>query len=107
MEAQSLLDEIQGHPRYSDFRQWLAENLRFFQRLIELARQTKASGHQKYGFRALWEVARWEEDVHGTQVRSNDGYRLNNNLVPLICRAVILAAPDLDGFFALRGLSNE
>ena len=98
--VQAHTDYINNHEYYQKFDTFLHNNWDLFVALVERARELKARGFKKYGFRALWEVARW--DVSLVNGPGGTEYRLDSNLCPLLARAVVIYAPDLMGFFSYR-----
>lgn len=97
-----LWRDISSHERFSEDQEWIGDNGAIVTELVHRARETKTAGFDSYSIRALWEVARYELTVTR---RSGDKFALNNNLVPLVARTVLLLAPDLGpSFFEFRSI---
>jgi hypothetical protein len=87
------------------FREFHARNPAVYDALVAHARQLRQRGYQRCGLRMLWEVLRWESmlAVHGR----DDGYRLNDHLIPHYARLIMDQELDLAGMFETRGLRAD
>lgn len=100
--SDTWIKDIREHKQFHRFFRWLTENFDTFDVLIRMARDAKAAGEETYSFRAIWEVARYDQRVRLGH-KDDEGFALNNSLVPLVARAVLIAAPDLgESFFEFR-----
>lgn len=69
--------------------------------LVDLARQLKRRGHERYSIKGLFEVLRHRRALE-TQDRFSE-FKLNNNYTAYYARMIMSQYPDLRGFFATRG----
>ncbi len=69
--------------------------------LVRFAREAHAAGARGVGIGALWERLRWHVAV---EVRSGDGYRLNNDYRSRYARLIAGEHPELAGLFETRKL---
>ena len=74
-----------------------------YDRLVSLARRTKAAGIRHYGIKALYEVARWQTHLGS----KSDEFRLNNNYTAHYARLIMMNCADLVGFFHVRHRQPE
>jgi hypothetical protein len=88
-----------GSELYRAFLTFYRANPTVYTELVALARQAKAAGHERYSIAALFELVRWHRTV---EVRSSDGFKLNNNHRAFYAREIMEREPDLAGFFATR-----
>ena len=72
--------------------------------LVKLARQAKARGRDKIGIGQLFEVLRWEWAMGGLP-DTHEYHKLNNNYRSRYARLIMEREPDLEGIFAVRGLT--
>lgn len=84
------------------FARFNADNPLILSELIELARDAKRRGFARYSVKALWEVLRF-----GCDPLTAERYRLSNDFTSRYARRVMRDAPDLEGFFELRAISQE
>lgn len=80
------------------FEAWHKQHPEVYARLVSLAREAKRMGMDRYGIKALWEVARWSLFVD----KGGEEYALNNNHTALMARLIMRQESDLDGFFETR-----
>lgn len=94
-----LYREMQAHPYWPEYQDWLGDNSHVVREIIVWAREAKAAGRDKYSLRILLERARWELEI----VRGEEPFAINNNAHPLLARTILILAPDLGpDFFELR-----
>jgi hypothetical protein len=93
-QTQSRLDR--------EFYDFHAKNPAVYRKLVELARQAKASGRTRVGIGMLYEVVRW----HVFLITTDDEYKLNNNHRSRYARLIMEQEPDLAGIFELRELHS-
>jgi len=68
-----------------------------YREIVQLARQAKRSGRERWGIKGAFEVLRWSRlQTTGEQ------FRLNNNFTCEYARLVMDQEPDLTGFFEVR-----
>ena len=78
------------------------ENPLVYNKLVELARQARASHKRKIGIGMLFEVLRWN---HMIQTRG-DHFKLNNNFRSRYVRLISEKHPELADLFETRKLSS-
>jgi aminoglycoside phosphotransferase (APT) family kinase protein len=77
-----------------------AANPQVYARLRDMALAMRRRGVARWGFRAAWEILRWQG-----MLSSTDGkYRLPNNLAPHYTHLLMEREPELAGFFETRQL---
>lgn len=81
------------------FREFHRENPHVYVRLVAMAREWRAAGHEKCSMDMLFHLLRWK---HGIETRSSDGLLLNDHYVSRFSRIIMANEPDLDGMFATR-----
>ena len=75
-----------------------------YEALLELCRDWKRKGPERWSIDGAFEVLRWQ--WHDPRVRDgHEEYRLNNNYRSRYARLIMAQAPDLDGLFELRALT--
>lgn len=79
-------------------------NPHVYRRLVSMAREWKAAGHQRCSINMLFEVLRWQL---GIKTDSPDGIALNNNHRSRYSRLISANEPDLADMFELRALASE
>ena len=66
--------------------------------LARLAKELQSYGHQRYSMDGLFHILRWE-----TRTSTGDcGLKVNNSYTAFAARDIMLAYPELAGFFELR-----
>jgi hypothetical protein len=75
-----------------------------YRKLVGLAREWKAAGHDRCSMNMLFEVLRWDD---GVRTKSADGLKLNNDFRSRYARVIAANEPDLREFFETRSLSSE
>lgn len=98
MASPSLFDETPPRALREHFESFHRENPHVYGRLVEMAREAKRRGIEKWGMKRLFEVIRWE---HAIRTRG-ECVKLNNNYTAFYARRVMADHPDLDGFFETR-----
>ncbi len=78
------------------------DNPEVYRKLVALARDLKARGHETVGIGMLFEVIRWQTAMQTTDMNSE--FKLNNSYRSRYARAIMALEPDLDGIFNLREL---
>jgi hypothetical protein len=81
------------------FRAFHEENPDIFLKIVELARQARNAGHQRYSIQTIWEIMRWH---FGIEKRRGEKWTLNNNYRADYSRLVMQTIPDLKDFFETR-----
>lgn len=72
-------------------------------RLRDMSLAMRRRGVTQWGFRAAWEILRWQG-----MLSSSDGtYKLPNNLAPHYTRLLMAQEPELAGLFGTRKLRRE
>jgi len=82
--------------------QWMvfhARNPHIMDYLIVLARRVRKGTQRKLGIGMLFEILRWQ---YWMATETEEPYKLNNNYCAYYARAIMDAAPDLDGVFNLK-----
>ena len=74
---------------------WVPDNRHIIDEFTQLAFAAKAAGYHHHGGQALYEYMRFNRMIK----EKRGDYKLNNNNVGMITRCVMLANPELDGFF--------
>ena len=74
---------------------WVPDNRHIIDEFTQLAFAAKAAGYHHHGGQALYEYMRFNRMIK----EKRGDYKLNNNNVGMITRFVMLANPELDGFF--------
>ena len=79
-------------------------NPEVYRELVAMARELKASGHDRIGVRMLWEALRWRR-----MIRTSDpsGYKLNDHYPAHYARRIMDHEPDLDEIFATRQIRTR
>ena len=72
-----------------------------YDHLVKLAREAKQKGQRKYGMKALFEILRWERDIHGLP-DEKELWKLDNNFTAAYARLIMAQEHDLDGYFETR-----
>lgn len=85
------------------FRAFHHANPHVLTRIVELAREWQAAGHDKCSMELLFAKLRWE---HGIQTRG-DAFQLNDHYTSRYARLVMELHADLDGFFHIRQTRAE
>ena len=85
------------------FRAFIYANPHVVDRVIELAREWKAAGHDKCSMELIFARLRWDEGIATT----GDQFRLNDHWTSRMSRHVMNICPDLDGFFNTRTLRSD
>jgi hypothetical protein len=98
MSAQATLFGNSAQERFERFHR---ENPKVYRLLCSLARDAKKKGFTHYSMRTIWELLRWEADIHINQGESS--FKLNDHYPPFYARLIMSREPDLAGFFELRG----
>lgn len=80
------------------------ENPWVYKKLTDLAREMRASGHQRIGMKMLFEVVRWTSAVRSGP---KSGWKLNNNFTQLYSRLIMAQEGDLRGAFETRKVLNK
>lgn len=65
---------------------------------VQIARDLKGRGFHRCGMKLIFERLRW---LYAIQTKG-DSYLLNNDFTAFYARVVMLAEPDLAGFFEVR-----
>jgi hypothetical protein len=71
-----------------------------YARLRDMALAMRRRGVARWGFRAAWEILRWQ----GMLSTTDGQYKLPNNLAPHYARLLMEREPELAGFFETRQL---
>jgi len=74
-----------------------------YSELRKLALELYDKGHRHYGMKGLFEVLRW----HRAMSTECSEFKLNNNYTALYSRLLMYYEPKLDGFFLVRGSSEQ
>jgi hypothetical protein len=96
----SLFDILDG-TLDARFRRFHADNPAVYEGLRRLALELKESGRSRGSIKLLFEVLRWE---HLISTKSDDEFRLNNNLHSRYARLLAEQEPELADFFEFRRL---
>lgn len=103
----NLLTEAQDHPLWDEVLDFLEDNPKLFDAIVEVIEQAKAIGRNKIGINFIIELIRWQSDIdRGFSIESDHDFLLNNNWNPLIGRVVALERPDLAGMLDFRRLRS-
>ena len=70
--------------------------------IVSLARGFAAAGHDRVGIKMLFEVLRWQWQLH--IVDTGEQYRLNNSFTSRYARLIAIEEPDLADMFEMRHL---
>ena len=82
------------HDRFLSFHE---ANPDVYREIVQLARQAKRSGRDRWGIKGAFEVLRWSRlQTTGEQ------FRLNNNFTSMYARMVMQNEADLGEFFETR-----
>jgi hypothetical protein len=85
---------------------WVPDNRHIIDEFTQLAFDAKAAGYHHHGGQALYEYMRFNRMIK----EKRGDYKLNNNNVGMITRYVMIANPELEGFFrekVICGVSAE
>ena len=85
------------------FERFHADNPWIYDRLVELARDRVAIGHQRVGIGLLFEALRWKRGEETRDVNSD--FKLNNNYRSRYVRLICAQEPDLADRFETRRLT--
>ena len=78
---------------------WLSENWHIYDAVVDVARQTRDAGWERYSMDALCHVVRWQSAIRD---RSQTTVKINNNATSGLARIAMKLEPDLIGFFEIR-----
>ncbi len=84
------------------FEQFHSEHPEVYGELVELAREMKARGYERFGIATIYEVARWRSML---RARDGHGFKLNNSHRALYARTIMAQESDLEGVFDTRRLA--
>ena len=98
-KADSIDDEVQRR-----FNRFHAENPNIYAKLVELARQVKATGKRKYSIWALFNRVRWHIQI---ETKSEEPFKISNDFTSRYSRLIMQQEPDLKEFFTLRPLGPK
>jgi hypothetical protein len=85
------------------FAEFIHTNPHVVTRVIELAREWKAAGHDKCSMELIFARLRWDEGI----ATRGDQFRLNDHWTSRMSRHVMNVCPDLAGFFNTRALRAD
>lgn len=103
-EAAPLLPFLPDDETQRRFEKFHRDNPHVYEKLLELARQVQRSGYKTYSIWALFARLRWHYDF---ETKSQDGFKLSNDLTSRYSRMLMQQEPDLAGFFRIRPLKSE
>jgi hypothetical protein len=83
------------------FQQFHAENPHVYKVLVEIVREAKRRGIDKWSIKGAFEVARYERKFSTT----DDQFKLRNDFTPHYARLIMEQEPDLDSIFATKELT--
>lgn len=92
------LGDLAEHPLAESFKEFHKSNPFVYDKLREMALQTKAAGHKRYSIRTLYHVMRW----HAALETTDPEFKLNNNHTPFYARLLMAREPELADFFTTR-----
>lgn len=81
------------------FEEFAEANPQVLVALLDLTRELKRRGHERYSMKGLFEVLRHRHALKTTA----DDFKLNNNYTAHYARLIMDQYPEFEGFFALRG----
>ena len=81
------------------FEAWRIANPDVVALVVELAREAKASGLERYSTKSIFERIRWHYRIE----RRDVDFKINNSFAAPLSRWVQANYEDLDGFFETRG----
>lgn len=79
-------------------------NPHVYNKFEELADQMRLRGRNKYSVRTIFEVMRWSFDLKTIRT---DEFKISNDLIPIYVRILLVRRPEFNGFFSLKGSSND
>ena len=85
-------------PKYLKFAQFHNKNPHVYEELRDLSVSLVDKGHEKFGFKLVWEVLRYNSMLR----TMGDLYKLNNNYCALYARLLMLCEPKLEDVFETR-----
>lgn len=88
------------------FGRFHGQNPHVYARLVAMARQLRASGIERYGIKALYEVLRFESLTTKNTEGPSAPFKLNNNFTAYYARLIERQEPDLAGFFQMRSTKS-
>jgi hypothetical protein len=86
------------------FREFHVEHPEVYRVLVALARRAKEQGRERYGMKAVIEVARWNRMV---EKADGEEFRFCNSLAAYYAREIMKREADLAGFFETRETVGE
>lgn len=79
------------------------DNPNIYNLIVHFAREAKKAGFSQYGISEIFGRIRWHINM---ETKSNDGFKISNDLRSRYARLVMKQEPDLKGFFRIRPLSE-
>lgn len=89
---------LSDSPMAQRFESFHLANPHVYDSVVRIARELKGHGFRCCGMKLIFERLRW---LYAIQTRG-DSYQLNNDYTAFYSRVVMLAEPDLTGFFEVR-----
>ncbi|MFM1964914.1 MAG: phage Quesadilla [Actinomycetota bacterium] len=75
-----------------------------YDRLVELAYEWRAAGHERCSMDMLVHLVRWD---YGTRTQSTDGFKINDHYVSRYARLIAANEPQLAPMFTTRALRGD
>lgn len=85
--------------RERDFAKFDLANPHVYRLFVKYAQDARAAGKGRYSARTIGERLRWQLEV---EMKSTDGFRINNNHFPFYARKLVSENPEFDGLFQFR-----